>query len=93
VKTVDQLVNGRPGQMVRSQDKDAELRYLVEVDEDWQRKVLCQAFDCEFDKVADLDCGQVKFVCSGQGLRMASEDVAAVIYAELVTMYRTSDAS
>lgn len=93
VKTVDQLVTGRPGQMVRSQDKDAELRYLVEVDEDWQRKVLCQAFDCEFDKVADLDCGQVKFVCSGQGLRTASEDVAAVIYAELVTMYRTSDAS
>ena len=50
-----QLVTGRLGKMMRSTDKNAELRYLVEVDEDWQKRVLGMAFDGKFDKVADLD--------------------------------------
>ena len=39
-KSVDQLVTGRPGKMMRSSDPNAELRYLVEVDEEWQARVL-----------------------------------------------------
>jgi len=61
-KSVDQLVTGRIGKMMRSTDKNAELRYLVEVDEDWQRKVLGMAFDGKFDKVADIDDeGKLRF--------------------------------
>ena len=33
-KSVDQLATGRPGKMMRSANFNAELRYLVEVDED-----------------------------------------------------------
>merc|ERR1712151_629014 len=36
-KSVDQLVTCRPGKMLRSDDPNAEIRYLVEVDVDWQR--------------------------------------------------------
>jgi hypothetical protein len=61
-KSVDQLVTGRLGKMMRSTDKNAELRYLVEVDEDWQKRVLGMAFDGKFDKVADIDDeGRLKF--------------------------------
>mmetsp|Transcript_65557 Transcript_65557/g.156724 ORF Transcript_65557/g.156724 Transcript_65557/m.156724 type:complete len:941 (+) Transcript_65557:55-2877(+) len=52
--SVDQLVRDRPGCLLRSDDPDAELRYLVEVTEDSQRDVLERAFDGEFDKVAVL---------------------------------------
>jgi len=54
-KSVDQLLTGRPGKMMRSANFNAELRYLVEVDEDWQKSVLGQAFDGHFDNVADID--------------------------------------
>ena len=40
--------------MVRSYDVNAELRYLVEVHEEWQAKVISLAFDGEFDCFADL---------------------------------------
>eukprot|EP00913_Durusdinium_trenchii_P000346 g317.t1 len=43
--SVDQLVQQRPGCLLRSEDPDAELRYLVEVTEDSQRAVLERAFD------------------------------------------------
>merc|ERR1712014_302477 len=61
-KSVDQLVTGRPGKMAKSDDINAELRYLVEVDEEWQRDVLHDAFEGEFDKVADLENGTLVFV-------------------------------
>eukprot|EP00929_Paragymnodinium_shiwhaense_P060220 TRINITY_DN3009_c0_g1_i1.p1 TRINITY_DN3009_c0_g1~~TRINITY_DN3009_c0_g1_i1.p1 ORF type:complete len:826 (+),score=179.31 TRINITY_DN3009_c0_g1_i1:96-2573(+) len=48
--SVDQLVQGRPGCLVRSSDPSAELRYLVEVSEDSQRAVLSRAFQGEFDQ-------------------------------------------
>jgi len=53
--SVDQLVRERPGCLVRSSDPSAELRYLVEVSEDSQRRVLERAFEGEFDRV--LVCG------------------------------------
>jgi len=40
--------------MIRSYDPKAELRYLVEVNEEWQGKVLGLAFDGEFDCFADM---------------------------------------
>jgi len=49
--SVDQLVRDRPGCLLRSSDPGAELRYLVEVSEDAQRRVLERAFDGEYDKV------------------------------------------
>lgn len=60
--SVDQLVRERPGCLLRSDDPDAELRYLVEVTEDSQRAVLERAFDCEFDKVAILKGEQLHLV-------------------------------
>lgn len=54
-KSVDQLVTRRPGQMLRSDDSNAEVRYLVTVDEAWQQSVLERAFDMEFDNVAHLE--------------------------------------
>ncbi|CAK0847003.1 unnamed protein product, partial [Prorocentrum cordatum] len=49
--SVDQLVQGRPGSLLRSDDPSAELRYLVEVSEDSQRDVLMDAFEGNFDNV------------------------------------------
>eukprot|EP00930_Biecheleria_cincta_P027178 TRINITY_DN1908_c0_g1_i2.p1 TRINITY_DN1908_c0_g1~~TRINITY_DN1908_c0_g1_i2.p1 ORF type:complete len:833 (-),score=141.90 TRINITY_DN1908_c0_g1_i2:350-2848(-) len=86
-KSVDQLVSGRPGKMMKSDDINAELRYLVEVDEEWQHNVLCRAFDGEFDKVADLVDGQLVFVSSGVACQSSSETVADLIYEMLVRMY------
>eukprot|EP00434_Breviolum_minutum_P043942 symbB.v1.2.039191.t1/scaffold6396.1/size18434/1 len=60
--SVDQLVRERPGCLLRSDDPDAELRYLVEVTEDSQRAVLERAFDCEFDKVAILKGAELHLV-------------------------------
>ena len=53
--SVDQLVVQRPGKMLRSRDPNAELRYLVEVDEALQASVIRRAWNGEFDVVADLD--------------------------------------
>eukprot|EP00746_Dinoflagellata_sp_MGD_P156731 gnl/MRDRNA2_/MRDRNA2_85951_c0_seq2.p1 gnl/MRDRNA2_/MRDRNA2_85951_c0~~gnl/MRDRNA2_/MRDRNA2_85951_c0_seq2.p1 ORF type:complete len:929 (+),score=198.54 gnl/MRDRNA2_/MRDRNA2_85951_c0_seq2:92-2878(+) len=49
--SVDQLVQNRPGCLLRSKDPSAELRYLVEVSEDSQRVVLSKAFDGEYDRM------------------------------------------
>merc|ERR1712048_786613 len=86
-KSVDQLVSGRPGKMVRSDDLNAELRYLVEVDEDWQHDVLCKAFDGEFDKVADLVDNQLTFLVAGSPCKSSSREVAQKIYDMLVNLY------
>ena len=40
--------------MIRSYDVNAELRYLVEVKEEWQANVISLAFDGEFDCFADM---------------------------------------
>lgn len=53
--SVDQLVVQRPGKMLRSRDPNAELRYLVEVDEALQASVIRRAWNGEFDVVADLN--------------------------------------
>uniref|UniRef100_A0A7S2NT14 3-dehydroquinate synthase N-terminal domain-containing protein n=1 Tax=Zooxanthella nutricula TaxID=1333877 RepID=A0A7S2NT14_9DINO len=49
--SVDQLVRARPGCLLRSADPSAELRYLVEVSEESQSRVLERAFEGEYDKV------------------------------------------
>jgi hypothetical protein len=52
--SVDQLVRSRPGCLLRSADPSAELRYLVEVSEASQRRVLERAFEGDFDSVLVL---------------------------------------
>jgi hypothetical protein len=96
-KSVDQLVTCRPGKMLRSDDPNAEVRYLVEVDEEWQGDVLGKAFDGYFDKVADLQKGELKFLpmkqtlCkSNRSLKSSSKDVARHIRSKLLEAY-TSD--
>jgi 3-dehydroquinate synthetase len=97
-KSVDQLVTCRPGKMLRSDDPNAEVRYLVEVDEDWQKNVLEKAFDGYFDKVADLQNGKLTFQSSAPMLknrdllRSSSKDVAQHIRNRLLKAY-TSDVS
>lgn len=93
-KSVDQLVTCRPGKMLRSEDPNAEVRYLVEVDEEWQRKVLAQAFDGHFDKVADMKNGKLMFVKSTSSfaervtsLESSSEQVADYIRGRLYKAY------
>jgi len=89
-KSVDQLVTCRPGKMLRSSDPNAEIRYLVEVDEEWQRDVLGKAFDGYFDKVADLRNGELIFVPYNGSmqrkklLRAKSRDVAKHIRSALL---------
>ena len=90
--SVDQLVAGRPGRMLRSKDPAAELRYLVEVDEALQREMLTRAFEGEFDLVADLRGGELAFVPYAEGRMVTcSADVAAHIHASIHTMYREAD--
>lgn len=92
-KSVDQLVTGRPGKMLRSEDPNAEVRYLVEVDEEWQRKVLEKAFDGYFDKVADLQDGKLQFNSSApitknrNLLRSSSKEVATHVRSRLLQAY------
>jgi len=50
--SVDQLVTSRPGRMLRSADANAEVRYMVIIEEARQRQALERAFDLEFDLVA-----------------------------------------
>jgi 3-dehydroquinate synthetase len=97
-KSVDQLVTCRPGKMLRSEDPNAEIRYLVEVDEEWQKNVLELAFDGYFDKVADLQDGKLRFRSSApitknrDLLRSTSSEVAAYIRTRLLKAY-TADVS
>ena len=81
-KSVDQLVCDRPGKMIRSYDPKAELRYLVEVNEEWQGKVLGLAFDGEFDCFADMK--------KHQGERVEQNEV---VFRKREEGKRTSDAS
>eukprot|EP01063_Lacrimia_lanifica_P002410 TRINITY_DN1126_c0_g1_i1.p1 TRINITY_DN1126_c0_g1~~TRINITY_DN1126_c0_g1_i1.p1 ORF type:complete len:792 (+),score=422.84 TRINITY_DN1126_c0_g1_i1:74-2449(+) len=86
-KSVDQLVAGRPGKMLGSEDPNAEVRYLVEVDEAWQASVLGLAFDCEFDLVADLQGEKVVFV-DQQGERQGGpHEVAVAVHASVRQLY------
>ena len=92
-KSVDQLVTQRPGKMLASADPNAEIRYLVEVDEDWQRNVLDKAFDGYFDKVADLRNGDLTFVPTESitrknKLQSSSVDVAAHIRSSILSAYQ-----
>ncbi|GMI48301.1 hypothetical protein TrCOL_g10485 [Triparma columacea] len=89
-KSVDQLVTQRPGKMLRSDDENAELRYLVEVDEEWQSNVLKRAWDCEFDNIADInDAGELDFVRSeGKGeLVSSSEEVGEFLWEAVNGLY------
>lgn len=92
-KSVDQLVTCRPGKMLKSDDPNAEIRYLVEVDEEWQGNVLAKAFDGYFDKVADLQDGEIKFLSTSQlkskrkGCQSQSKDVAKHIRSCLLKTY------
>ncbi len=95
-KSVDQLVTCRPGKMLGSGDPNAEIRYLVEVDEEWQGNVLAKAFDGFFDKVADLQQGELKFVPSTEArnknvLKSSSENVAKHIRNSLLEAYRADE--
>ena len=96
-KSVDQLVTGRPGKMMRSANFNAELRYLVEVDEDWQKRVLGQAFDGYFDNVADIDeygklifKSRLKKSAPKKKLRLtsASGEVGSYIHKAVSSIYR-----
>ena len=93
-KSVDQLVTCRPGKMLRSDDPNAEIRYLVEVDEEWQGAVLAQAFDGYFDKVADLQEGEIKFISTSQMkkanvMKSNSKQVAKHVRACLLQAYKS----
>jgi len=59
--SVDQLVTHRPGRMLGSEDPNAEVRYMVVVSEELQRRALERAFELEFDLVAHLDGGEIAF--------------------------------
>lgn len=89
-KSVDQLVACRPGKMLGSEDPNAEVRYLVEVDEEWQKAVLEKAFEGFFDRSADLVDGEIKFVqesSTAYKYSTTSTDVASHIRAELLKSY------
>jgi len=93
-KSVDQLVTGRPGKMMRSADSNAELRYLVEVDEEWQARVIGMAFDGAFDKVADInDAGKLVFLQSSRDNVMDftsdSADVGEFIHDAMGRIYNS----
>lgn len=86
-KSVDQLVTCRPGKMLGSDDPNAEVRYLVEVDESWQKDVLDQAFDGLFDQVCDVRGDELVFVPNGSQCHTSSTNVASHIRKELLKMY------
>ena len=94
-KSVDQLVTDRPGKMLKSDDPNAEIRYLVEVDEEWQGNVLAKAFDGYFDKVADLQNGEIKFLSTSQTMskksafKSSSKNVGRHIRASLLQAYKS----
>merc|ERR1712038_1511986 len=94
-KSVDQLVTCRPGKMLSSNDPNAEIRYLVEVDEAWQGDVLGKAFDGYFDKVADLEKGEIKFQSSNYRKKIEfkskSKFVARNIRSRLIQAYKADE--
>lgn len=87
VESVDQLVVGRPGKMVKSTDAAAELRYLITINEKLQRNVLSKAFDGEFDKVADLRDGELVFIPYGERREASADQVAKVLRSSLQQLY------
>jgi 3-dehydroquinate synthetase len=90
-KSVDQLVIQRPGRMMRSKDPNAELRYLVEVDESLQLKMLRKAFKGDFDLVADLVDGKLTFepVDDIDLLQSTSNEVSKYIRARVKNIYQS----
>jgi len=88
-KSVDQLVTDRPGKMLRSADPNAELRYLVEVDESWQAQVLDQAFEGFFDRVADVKDGELVFETLRNGFERQADagTVASKIHQTIRELY------
>jgi 3-dehydroquinate synthetase len=92
-RSIDQLVTCRPGKMLRSDDPNAEVRYLVEIDEEWQGDVLAKAFEGGFDKVADLQNGEIKFLPKSSSKRnqckSKSKDVAKHIRSRLLDAYES----
>ena len=92
-KSVDQLVTDRPGKMLRSRDPNAELRYLVEVDEAWQAQVLDQAFECQFDCVADIKDGTLGFETLEAGFKRHEDAqvVATKIHETIRKLYHSEE--
>lgn len=91
--SVDQLVAKRPGMMLRSHDSNAELRYLVEVDEDLQKQMLLRAFAGDFDKVADVQNGKLVFVPADQSDKLESDSsvVADHIHSRIAEIFADTD--
>ena len=96
-KSVDQLVTRRPGQMLRSDDANAEVRYLVPVEESWQQAVLESAFDLEFDNVAHLDraSGKLTFAPLATSPRSpdTSADVAMALRSRIYALYSDDESA
>lgn len=89
-RSIDQLVTCRPGKMLRADDPNAEVRYLVELDESWQRAVLTRAFEGAFDMVADLQDGEIAFLrksAAKNPCKAKSTDVARHIRKRLLEAY------
>ena len=87
VESVDQLVVGRPGRMIKSADASAELRYLITINEQLQRSVLSKAYDCEFDKVADIRDDEMVFIPYGVKREASACQVAKTLRSSLKELY------
>ena len=90
--SVDQLVQERPGRMLKSSDPNAELRYLVEVPEELQARMLQRAWAGDFDRVADLETiegtSQLVFKPFGSNLEIDSKEVGEYIHSQVAELYR-----
>jgi len=81
-KSVDQLVQSRPGRMLKCDDPNAAIRYLTMVDESSQIEMLERAWAGEFDKVAVLgSAGTIEFVNVDEATRA---DADAEVLAEKI---------
>lgn len=93
-KSVDQLVAGRPGKMLKSPMANAEIRYLVEVEEEWQAAVLRRAFAGEFDQDADIDSSRSSLLfrprTAAAGPAHTSAEVATFIHDAVKKIYWNS---
>lgn len=89
--SVDQLVVGRCGKMLRSRDEHAELRYLVQVPERMQAEMLRKAWNGDFDLCADLnESGELIFVPYREehaSYHASSDKVAAYIHNGIADVY------
>ncbi len=87
--SVDQLVVGRCGKMLRSRDTNAELRYLVQVPETMQEEMLRRAWNGDFDLCADLVDEELVFVPYREDNRYASssDEVASYIHESIADIY------